>query len=259
MATKFDLSLDLCNGFVSEIGMGGRMKGISSALGWATAWILICILTLGVGLLIFPVYAYFVFVGADKRSDKAFEKLSSTLMKDEIVVSHAVQHRIFAFWHRRIALAITNSRIVVVERGVLGGFKMKDIQWKDLHDAKIDQNVLSQYCGSNLIFGHLNGNVGAIEIDGIPDREAAEIYSRSQAEEQAWEEKRRVREIEEVRAASGGVTIHAGQQPSVPTAATASSSNGMLAQIENAKRLLDSGAISDVEFQEMKSKIISAS
>lgn len=235
------------------------MKGIFSALGWAIAWTLICIFTMGFGLLLFAGYAYFTFVGADKRTDQALEKLNSTLMKDEAVVSQAVQHRIFALWHRRVALAITNSRIVVVERGILGGFKMKDIQWKDLHDAKLDQNVLSQYCGSNLIFGHFNGNVGAIEIDGIPDREAAEIYSRSQAEEQAWEEKRRVREIEEVRAASGGVTIHTGQQQSVPAAAPASSGNGMLEQIENAKRLLDSGAISDAEFQEMKSKIISAS
>lgn len=230
------------------------MKGIFSALLWAIVWLAICFT--GFGVLLFAVYAYFAFVGADKRHTQALEKLNTTLMNGETVVTQAVQHRIFALWHRRVSLAITNSRIVIVERGILGGFKMKDIQWKDLHDAKLDQNVLSQYCGSNLVFGHFNGSVGALEINGIPDQEAAEIYSRSQAEEQAWEEKRRVRAIEEVRAASGGVTIHSGGQQNAPSAPAG---NGMLEQIENAKRLLDSGAISDAEFQEMKSKIISSS
>ena len=210
------------------------------------------------GLIIFAAYAYFAFVGSDKREVQALDKLSSTLMNDEQIVSQAVQHRIFALWHRRVSLAITNSRIVVVERGLLGGFKMKDIQWKDLADVKIDQNVLSQYCGSNLVFAHYNGSVGAIEVAGIPDREASEIYSKSQTEEQAWEEKRRVRAIEEKRAASGGVTINSGLQSSAP-AGLAFSGNAMLEQIENAKRLLDSGVISDAEFQEMKAKIISAS
>ena len=55
------------------------------------------------------------------------------------------------------------------------------------------------------------------------------------------------------------MTINTGQQTSAPAAALASSGNAMLEQIENAKRLLDSGTISDSEFQEMKSKIISAS
>ncbi|NBU83973.1 MAG: hypothetical protein EBS21_05110 [Sphingomonadaceae bacterium] len=234
------------------------MKGIFYLLGWALVWVAICMLSRGLGLIIFPAYAYFTFAGSDKREVQALDKLSSTLMNDEEIVSQAVQHRIFALWHRRVSLAITNSRIVVVERGLLGGFTMKDIQWKDLADVKIDQNVLSQYCGSNLVFAHYSGSVGAIEVAGIPDREASEIYSKSQAEEQAWEEKRRVRAIEEKRAASGGVTIHSGPQSSVPTA-QAFSGNAMLEQIENAKRLLDSGVISDAEFQEMKAKIISAS
>ncbi len=234
------------------------MKGIFNALGWAAAWTLICIFSFGSGLLFLAAYAYFAFVGGEKRHGQALEKINSTLMNDEAMLSQAVQHRIFALWHRRVSLAITNSRIMVVERGLLGGFKMKDIQWKDLADVKIEQNVLSQYCGSNLIFEHFNGSVGAIEIGGIPDRAASEIYSRSQAEEQAWEEKRRVRAIEEVRAASGGVTINSGVQPSAPVA-PASSGSGMLEQIESAKRLMDSGAISDAEFQEMKAKIISAS
>jgi hypothetical protein len=40
--------------------------------------------------------------------------------------------------------------------------------WKDLYNARLDQNVISQFCGSNLDFAHSNGNVGAINNDGNP-------------------------------------------------------------------------------------------
>jgi hypothetical protein len=54
--------------------------------------------------------------------------------------------------------------------------------------------------------------------------------------------------MEEVRAAAGGVTVHA--QPQAQT------SNRMMDDIQQAKALFDTGAISDTEFQEMKSKIL---
>lgn len=234
------------------------MKGIWSGIAWVLIWATLIVFSVGLALIPFALYAYLTFSGAEKRQAKAFEKLASTIMAEEKVISQAIQHRIFALWNRRVVVAITNSRLVLIKRGLLGGFNMQDIQWKDLDDAKLNQNVLPMYCGSNLIFSHLNASVGAMEIDGIPDREASDIYTNAQAEEQAWEEKRRIRSIEEVRAASGGIAIHTGHQHAPVTGAQPSAGSAMLEQIENAKRLLDSGAISDAEFQEMKSKIISA-
>ncbi len=152
-------------------------------------------------------------------------------------------------------VAITNSRLIVLNRGVLGGFKMKDIQWKDLHDAKLKQNILSGMCGSNINFEHLNEAVGELHVKGIPNSEASEIYSKAQAEEQAWEEKRRIREIEDVRAASGGTVIHTGATNQ--SSEQAGRGENILKQIEDAKKLLDQGVISDAEFQEMKAKILS--
>ena len=73
-----------------------------------------------------------------------------------------------------------------------------------------------------------------------------------QFEEQAWEEKRRIRTIEEVRAAAGGVVVNNAPAPSE----NKSGGNRMLEEIQKAKELLDSGAVSDAEFQEMKSKIL---
>jgi len=233
------------------------MKGILNGIIWVAFWTLFVVLTAGAALVPLAAMAYFTFAGAQRREEKASEALRSTLMRDEQLISEGLQHRIFALWRRRILVAITNSRILVIKRGLFGGFRMQDIQWKDLVDAKIEQNVLSDICGSNLVFKHSNANVGLINVDGVASEVAAEIYSQSQAEEQAWEEKRRVRVMEERRAAAGGVIVHTAQQP-MASASAATGGNRMLEEIEKAKKLLDMGAVSDSEYQEMKSKILGA-
>jgi hypothetical protein len=141
----------------------------------------------------------------------------------------------------------------MIARGLFGGFQMGDIQWKDLRDARIEQNVLPEVCGSNLAFRHANMGVAQLSVDGIESTVASTIYARAQSEEQAWEEKRRVRAMEEVRAAAGGVTVHT-SQPS--GSAPVPAGNRMIAEIRQAKAMLDDGTISDTEFQEMKSKIL---
>lgn len=76
------------------------------------------------------------------------------------------------------------------------------------------------------------------------------IYSHAQSEEHAWEEKRRVRALEESRAASGGVTFHSGT-PSGGGAVTS-----MMDELVKAKALFDGDAISDAEYQEIKAKVL---
>jgi hypothetical protein len=59
--------------------------------------------------------------------------------------------------------------------------------------------------------------------------------------------------MEEARASSGGISL--GGYPGNGGAAAAGTST--LEELERAKKLLDSGVISDVEFNEIKSKILS--
>ena len=203
--------------------------------------------------LVIPVYWFAVFFGAPQRIAKAEKKLDDTLMQDETLVSQGMQQRPFAFFSRRKLVGITNSRIIMISRGLLGGFTMQDFQWKDLQDAKISENVLSNLCGSNLAFNAMNQ---AISVLGVENAAATSIYKKAQAEEQAWEEKRRIRGLEEKRAAAGGVIIN-----SVPVNSnneTSSKSNLSAGEeIEKANKLLESGAINDAEFQEIKAKILS--
>lgn len=228
------------------------MKGISSIAVFVIALVALTVFTWGI---VPAVWLAAIFIGAPGRAVKAEKRISATLMTGETIIAQAMQFRAFAFFARRAVIAITTSRIIIVRRGLLGGFKMEDVQWKDLKDVTMEENVLPDICGSNLRFDVLNQPAGSLIVDGIPSSVAERIYAHAQAEEQAWEEKRRVRGMEEVRAAAGGVVVHA--QPAAPAGAPAGV-NRQIAQIQEAKALLDAGTISDAEFQEMKSKILSS-
>jgi hypothetical protein len=233
------------------------VKGIFNAIAFGLVATCGVIFTAFLGLVLVAPWVFFIFYDAAARAEKASSIVKTTLMQGEELIAQAIQFRIFGLFHRREVVAITSSRIMIVRRGLIGGFKMKDIQWKDLKDVTIEQNVLESICGSNLNFRHLNLGVPAMSVDGVPSDVASLIYSRAQSEEQAWEEKRRVRAMEEVRAAAGGVVVNTHQpQPSAPQS---SGGSRMLAEIQDAKKLLDSGTISDAEFQEMKSKILASS
>lgn len=228
------------------------MKGVVELLKAVGIWLLISVVTLGVGLIALAIWAALVFLGAEERARKAQEILDKTLMSGEVVAARAIQHRVFALFRRRAVVAITGSRIITVQRGLLGGFKMSDMQWKDLKDVRLEQNILDGLCGANLAFDSLLPGHPGIAVDGVPSETAPAMYAKAQYEEQAWEEKRRVRGLEETRAASGGVTIGAMDGSGGGPGA----SDRMLDEIAKAKALLDAGAVSDAEFQEMKAKIL---
>lgn len=224
------------------------MKGIFSIIAFLLVAAGLVISMFGIPVLV--LWVALLFFGEGGRAAKAEADLKSVLMSDEAIVSHALQKRVLALFNRRALLAITSSRIVIMRRGLLGGYKMSDIQWKDLLDATISQNVLGDLCGSNLSFRLTASPLLALRINGVPRTAASFMYSHAQHQEQAWEEKRRVRAMEEVRAAAGGVTVHAAASTPV------SGGNRMFDDIQQAKALFDAGAVSDAEFQEMKAKIL---
>ncbi|WP_238326357.1 SHOCT domain-containing protein [Burkholderia pseudomallei] len=80
--------------------------------------------------------------------------------------------------------------------------------------------------------------------------EAQAIYRICQAQEQAWREKRRQRELEEMRAKSGGFQGSFGDS-------AATTSESPTERLQKAKAMLDQGLISDSEYETIKAKVIS--
>lgn len=246
-------------------------RGILNIVMMAALWLLAVFFTMGLALFALAIWAFLVFSGAERRRTEALAKIQQTLMPGESLLVSAVQLRPFALWTRRQSLGMTDSRILIVSRGLLGGFTMRDLQYKDLQDAELSEQVLPEICGSSLSFAFRKGDFGsranvqrgtmtnasglpAFVVGGVPGDEARTIYCNAQAQEHAWEEKRRVRAIEETRAAAGGVYVNTTPQ----TAREESTKRGpsLVEELSSLKQLMDNGVISDAEFQEMKSKII---
>lgn len=227
------------------------MGGVKKIFQFILIWIVLLVSTVGAGLLLIPLYYWLVFIGGAARVEKAQQKLQSTLISGETVLASGLQQRLFALFSRRQLVAITSSRLIEIDRSVLGGFAMRDYQWKDLRDATISENIIPNVFGARLGLASRSGN-GNITIDGLPSSVASTIYSHAQAQEQEWEEKNRIRDLEERRASSGGAVLNVGGYGN-----QRQDEGDMFVQLEKAKRLFDAGAISDSEYQELKAKIIS--
>ena len=70
----------------------------------------------------------------------------------------------------------------------------------------------------------------------------------------------RIREIEEMRAKSGGITLNGSEGPiagAAPSAAPVTAGpDDMVKKLKEAKELLDCGAITDVEFETIKARYL---
>ncbi len=231
------------------------MKGIWNILGVSLLFLVIAFLTFGVGLLLLPLYYYLVFKDSSKRIDRNFKKLEDTLIENEQIIHKGIDQRPFALLSRRQVFCLTNSRVIILKRGLFGGYKMSDFQWKDLFDATISELVLPSICGSQLNFFDNMTFPDPV----YPDSEvASKMYRYAQDQEQAWEEKNRIRKMEEKRASSGGIQVGAlgGQQQTQPQSTNSSTSN-IADELLKLKQLLDQGILSDAEFNEMKAKLLS--
>jgi len=92
------------------------------------------------------------------------------------------------------------------------------------------------------------------ELDGLRKDQAGDVYRACQAQEQAWREKRRVRELEELRAKSGGINLAGG---AAPAAAGDDGSQALAGRLQRAKDMLQQGLLTDAEFEQVKARILS--
>lgn len=219
----------------------------------------VAILTVSIfGIPLLFIHAILLFPGKRRRLEKAKAKARRVLMEGEADVHIAGQHRLHAIYRRREILITTDSRFVIVSRGWFGGFDMFDFQWKDLEDVRIKENFFSGILGSDLRFDvQHKGLRKTSSINGLPSETASKIYAFAQRQEQAWEEKRRIRDNEDRRASSGGIFLGQDFGQSQPSRRQEDSGDVMLhKKLSDSKRMLDEGLINDAEYEEIKSKIL---
>jgi hypothetical protein len=89
---------------------------------------------------------------------------------------------------------------------------------------------------------------------GLRKSEAQQLYRACQAQEQAWREKRRVRDLEELRARSGGLHLGGSQ---LGGGAPSAGPGDSVERLKAAKEMLESGLISDSEYEAIKAKVVS--
>jgi hypothetical protein len=190
---------------------------------------------------------------------RALTALRSLLIPGEELDTHAVQRRLFALTHRRTIVGATSGRLIVVNRGLFGDYTPQDVRWQDLHDAQLRMGVLgatltvSVHGNSDL--ASVEGPVRGLRVDGLRKQEAQEVYRACQAQEQSWREKRRVRELEELRAKSGGISLGGGMTAGAPGAGDGSQTPA--ARLQRAQEMRLQGLLTDAEFEQVKARILS--
>lgn len=205
-------------------------------------------------------------VPADAATDRgvydALENLRSLLIDGEQLEATAVQRRFFALKHRRVLVGATSGRLIVVHRKLFGGFNPIDIRWQDLRDASVDVGMFGAtlsvdvYHSSDLASGE--GPPSRIVVPGLRKLEAQEVYRACQTRAQAWREKRRIRELEEMRAKAGGIQIGSGQLGGAPRPSASPDDTDLspMARLQRAKEMLQNGLLNDAEFEQIKAKIL---
>jgi hypothetical protein len=197
----------------------------------------------------------------DSGPSAALATLQGLLTSGETLEAWATQRRVYALTHRRVCIAATSGRFISLTRRVFGGYDSADIRWQDLKETRISAGIIAAdltlvaQTSSDLNIGAEVNRVWSFE--GLRKDQAQAMYRICQQHDQVWREKRRVRELEELRAKSGGVQISGGAQASYASTDAAGTESEPTRRLRQAREMLDAKLISDSEFESIKAKIVS--
>jgi hypothetical protein len=195
----------------------------------------------------------------DPGLGKALATLKSLLTSGETLEAWAAQRRIYALTHRRLCIAATSGRFISLNRRLIGGYESTDIRWQDLRETHIsagllaaDLTLVAQVSSDLNITSEPNR---VLVFEGLNKDQAQAMYRICQQHDQVWREKRRVRELEELRAKSGGVQFSGGGYPAADSSGGTESEPAR--RLRQAREMLEAKLISDAEFESIKAKIVS--
>jgi hypothetical protein len=196
----------------------------------------------------------------------AMEHLQSVLIEGESLEAWAVQRRAFALRRRRLLVAATSGRFICIARKLIGGFDLHDIRWQDLEEVKLRVGIFSadlsvRTAGPVDLASQAAAGNQLMEIAGLRKQQAEAVYRICQAQDQQWREKRRIRELEELRARAGGIQFSTAGPAgaAAPGAGATAGPSEAMRRLQEAKQMLDSKLITDSEYEAIKARIVSNS
>ena len=178
---------------------------------------------------------------------RIYRKAMPLLTANETIEYIALQKRIL-FNLAPDALVITNRRVILLTIGLLGSTRMCDILTRDILDAKIELGVFR----AKILIRTTNG--GARLIENLLKTPAQRAYALLQEQEERSFEERRQRDLEQTRAEAGGISIGAG---GLGSASHDDNFDQNVEKLEKLKKLLDSGLITQGEFESKRQAILS--
>ncbi|MDH3217127.1 MAG: PH domain-containing protein [Candidatus Krumholzibacteria bacterium] len=175
-------------------------------------------------------------------------KVKDILTSEEKIEFIAVQKKL-ALNPSPDAVVLTNRRFILYRPKIFGRVSFEDYVWRDLSDAHLDEGVI----GATLKFKATGGRRPSVGF--LPKVQARRLYAVAQEKEEKVREERRMRELEEKRAAAGGIVMH--------SASDETSADGHepirdpVERLKKLKDMLDAGLISPGEFESKRADIIS--
>lgn len=178
-----------------------------------------------------------------------FSKVSELLTKEERITYIAVQEKP-VINVAPDAVVLTNRRFIVYHPKLLGRVDMEDFIWRDLVDVRLKEGIM----GATILLQTVQGRT--ITLSYLPKPQARKIYATAQEMEERVREERRLREIEEKRAAAGGVVIQQGVSPNIQGNTNATGEDPVQ-KLKQLKEMLDATLITQGEYESKRQAILS--
>lgn len=145
-------------------------------------------------------------------------------------------------------VVLTNRRFIIYRPRLLGRVNFEDYVWRDLSNVHLEVQVI----GATITFEATGGKRPTIAH--LPKAQARRIYALAQEREETVREEGRLRELEEKRAAAGGVVMHGDEGGT--RGSLANGSQDPVERLAQLKRMLDADLISTGEYEAKRAEIL---
>lgn len=172
---------------------------------------------------------------------KVYERLQPLLTSGERVLYIAVQKPITVDLSPDVVV-LTNRRFMHYRPSMFGRAEFRDYIWRDLTEAKLTENVFR----ATLSLQAANGD--KLVVDDLVKAQARRLYAIAQEMEENVREELRLREMEEKRAAAGGIVVQG--------ATAQSAAEDPMQALAKLKQLAEAGLITNDEFEAKKKEIL---